>query len=157
MQTYVGSCHCGLVCFEVRKSEPISILVDCDCSLCRRQGFIHTPVEDSELTILCGKRKLRLYEFGSKKAKYWFCPDCGCNTFNRSRTNPQRYSVNVRCLEDCDTVLATTDIWFVDGRNHPHDHDSQRFVQRDNPYRTNTGNPPPGIVPNVNPDQGSEA
>ena len=121
MVTYHGSCHCGLVQFSVRKTHPIKTLVDCDCSMCRRQGFLHTPVEDDELEILSGESRLSAYQFGSKTAKYWFCPDCGCNPFNRSRNNPQRYSVNVRCLDEFDELLASTDIWFVDGHDHPFD------------------------------------
>lgn len=96
MFTYHGSCHCGLVRYQVHKSEAISILVDCDCSVCRRQGFIHTPVENDELEVVSGEETLSSYQFGSMTANYWFCRRCGCNPFNRSRNNPQRYSVNIR-------------------------------------------------------------
>ena len=144
--TYHGSCHCQRIRFEVHKSEPIAVLADCDCSLCRRQGFIHTPVEDAELEILCGEQDLSLYQFGSGVAKYWFCPTCGCSPFDRSRTRPERYSVNVRCLDEFDEIVSATEIWFVDGRNHPIDNGSDQWTLRPNPYRSNNGPRPPGIA-----------
>ncbi|MEO1191854.1 MAG: GFA family protein [Pseudomonadota bacterium] len=145
MKIYRGSCHCGSVTFEVRKKEPISILIDCNCSICTKKGLLHTPVENDELTILSGEEHLRLYQFHTKTAKYWFCPTCGVEPFHRSRTNPQRYSVNARCLDDLPELLEKTGIWFVDASVHPLDQGGDSFPSRPNPYREQQGEDP-GLV-----------
>ena len=64
------------------------MLIDCNCSICQKKGLLHTGVENEEMTIVSGEAELSLYQFGSMTAKYWFCPRCGVNPFNRSRTNP---------------------------------------------------------------------
>ena len=38
-----GSCHCGAVTFEVRTGPEIE-LVDCNCSMCHRTGYLHLIV-----------------------------------------------------------------------------------------------------------------
>jgi hypothetical protein len=38
MLTYAGSCHCGRVRFRV--TAALDGLVDCNCSVCTRKGFI---------------------------------------------------------------------------------------------------------------------
>ena len=35
---YQGSCHCGRIAFTVQAEAPISDVLDCNCSLCRRRG-----------------------------------------------------------------------------------------------------------------------
>ena len=139
MKIYKGGCHCGLVRFEFRKVDPIDMIMDCNCSICQMKGLVHTGVEDEEMTIVSGEAELTLYQFGSKTAKYWFCPRCGVNPFNRSRTNPHRYTVNVRCLDDFDDLVDNCGVWFINGRDHPLDRDSEIFEGRTNPIRANAG------------------
>ena len=106
MNVYKGSCHCGEITFEVRREKPIEVLIDCNCSICSKKGLVHTPVENDELVILSGEDRLSLYRFGSMTATYWFCPRCGVEPFHRSRGNPQRYSVNARCLDDFHFIIT---------------------------------------------------
>ena len=54
MNVYRGSCHCGEITFEVRREQPIEVLIDCNCSICSKKGLVHTPVENDELVILSG-------------------------------------------------------------------------------------------------------
>jgi len=139
MKVYKGSCHCGQVRFELRKAEPISVLIDCNCSICTKKGLLHTPAENHELVILQGEETLALYQFGTMTAKYWFCPTCGVEPFHRSRGNPHRYSVNARCLDDYHEILETTGIWFYEARVHPLDVGETESPPRSNPYRANDG------------------
>ena len=106
MFIYKGSCHCGLVRFEVRKGKPIDTLIECNCSICTKKGILHTQVEDDEMVILSGEDGQALYQFGTKVARYTFCPRCGCSAFHRTRGRPRGYSVNARCLDDLDELLA---------------------------------------------------
>lgn len=146
MFTYKGSCHCGLVQFEVRKLDPIDTLIECNCSICTKKGILHTPAEDDELVILSGEDELTLYQFGSKVARYTFCPRCGCNAFHRSRGNQYRYSVNARCLDDFDELLANNEIWFANGRDHPFDRNSEEIETLPMPYRAHDGELPSGVI-----------
>ena len=138
MNVYKGSCHCGEITFEIRREQPIEVLIDCNCSICSKKGLVHTPVENDELVILSGEDRLSTYRFGSMTATYWFCPRCGVEPFHRSRGNPQRYSVNARCLDDFHAVLADCGLWFIEARDHPLDRGSSEFTLRGNPYWPST-------------------
>lgn len=139
MHIYKGSCHCGLVQFEIHKQEPIDTLMECNCSICTKKGILHTPVENDELVIVSGKNDQSLYQFGTKVARYTFCPRCGCSAFHRSRGNQYRYSVNARCLDDLDALLQDNKIWFLNGRDHPFDRNSKQIETLPIPYRSHSG------------------
>ena len=139
MFVYKGSCHCGVVQFEIHKSNAIDTLIECNCSICTKKGILHTPVEDDELLIISGDDKLALYQFGSKIARYTFCSTCGCNPFHRSRGNQYRYSVNARCLDDVAELLAINNVWFINGKDHPFDRNSEQFETLLTPYRAQEG------------------
>ena len=146
MFIYKGSCHCGLVCFEIRKEKPIDTLIDCNCSICTKKGLLHTPVEDDELHILSGENEQALYQFGTKVARYTFCPSCGCSAFHRSRGNQYRYSVNARCLDGLDELLANNRIWFANGRDHPFDRGSEKIESLPMPFRAHVGEIPDSVM-----------
>ena len=146
MFIYKGSCHCGLVQFEVRKLKPIDTLIECNCSICTKKGILHTQVEDDEIVILSGEDEMTLYQFGTKVARYTFCPRCGCNPFHRSRGRPRGYSVNARCLDDLDELLAHNKIWFANGRDHPLDRNSEELETLPMPYRAHVGELPKGVI-----------
>ena len=98
MKTYTGGCHCGAVRFEVDASEPIEAL-DCNCSMCIRTGFLHLIVPQSRFRLLSGKESLQNYTFNTGVAKHLFCKTCGVKSFYVPRSNPDGYSVNVRCVD----------------------------------------------------------
>lgn len=109
-----GSCHCGAVTFEVRASDEVE-LVDCNCSMCARTGYLHLMVVKDRFRLLTGKRKLTAYQFNTKAAKHLFCSVCGIKSFYVPRSHPDGYSVNFRCLDAQDfTSISTTEF---DGRN----------------------------------------
>jgi len=146
MFIYKGSCHCGLVQFEVRKQIPIDTLIECNCSICTKKGILHVQVEDEELFILSGEEDLTLYQFGTNVARYTFCPRCGCNAFHRTRGRPRGYSVNARCLDDLDELLANNKVWFANGRDHPLDRNSEKLETLHLPYRAQVGKLPKAVT-----------
>jgi hypothetical protein len=105
--TKKGSCHCGAVTFEVRTAPEIE-LVDCNCSMCRRTGFLHLIVPKADFRILTGKRKLTTYSFNTRTAKHTFCSVCGVKAFYVPRSHPDGWSVNFRCLNPKDFASVTT-------------------------------------------------
>jgi hypothetical protein len=118
---YEGGCHCGTLRVQVTKSEPISRLIDCNCTICTKKGVLHAAVEDSEFSVLTGLDKAVTYRFGSGAAQHNYCPDCGIHVFGRPRNSPDRYTVNARCLDDFRTILETAKVIPFDGENHPKD------------------------------------
>ena len=105
-QTYQGSCHCGAVRFEVDlELDHVRI---CDCSICRKRGALNYRVEDDDMRILTPLEKMTLYQWHTKTAKDYFCPECGILPFRRPRTAPDLWTVNVRCLDgvDLDRILV---------------------------------------------------
>jgi hypothetical protein len=100
MKTYRGSCHCGRVQFEIRTQ--LTRVSECNCSICRRKGYLHHMVLPDRFRLIQGENDLTTYQFGTKRALHHFCRHCGVAAFFRPRANPDNYMVNVRCLEDVD-------------------------------------------------------
>src|SRR5215472_13957311 len=109
-----GACHCGSVTFEIFVPDEIE-LIECNCSICSKNGYLHLIVPKNGFRILTGKRKLSTYQFNTKTAKHLFCSVCGIKPFYVPRSHPDGYSVNFRCLDPYDfTVILTTEF---DGKN----------------------------------------
>lgn len=94
-----GGCHCGAVRFEVETPGVIEV-EDCNCSMCARTGFLHIIVPKSCFRLLQGQDKLTSYTFNTGVAQHLFCGVCGVKSFYVPRSNPDGYSVNLRCLDD---------------------------------------------------------
>jgi hypothetical protein len=101
-----GGCHCGRVRFEVDAPAEIDA-VDCNCSMCRRSGYLHLIVEDGRFRLLTGADALTDYRFNTGTARHLFCSVCGVKSFYVPRSHPDGWSVNVRCL-DPGTVRSVT-------------------------------------------------
>jgi hypothetical protein len=100
MQLYTGACHCGLVRFTARAE--LSRLTSCNCSMCRRTGYIHLIIEPSEFELLTGADALVSYRFNTGVAEHKFCRRCGIHPFYTPRSDPDKVDVNVRCLDAVD-------------------------------------------------------
>lgn len=106
MITHRGGCHCGKVRFEVQ--APAALIVeDCNCSICRRAGYLHLIVPAERFELISGSDALLTYTFNTGTAKHLFCRICGIKSFYVPRSNPDGYSVNARCL-DAGTVESLT-------------------------------------------------
>lgn len=114
VRTYTGGCHCKLVRFEI-KVPTITMVTDCNCSICTMVGFLHFDVTKEQFTLLQGKESLTDYRFLTKVAQHTFCSACGVKPFYVPRSNPNGYSINVRCLDNFD--LKAVKIRPLDGQN----------------------------------------
>lgn len=110
---YQGSCHCGAVKFEVEAEDHIEV-IDCNCSICTKSGYLHLIVPGDDFTLLQGEDKLTNYSFNTGVAKHSFCSVCGIKSFYVPRSHPDGIDVNVRCL---DTFPASVNLKPFDGRN----------------------------------------
>ncbi len=98
LRTHRGGCHCGAVAFEVEAPARLTAS-DCNCSICRMSGYQHLIVPRSRFRLLRGSDVLTDYRFNTGVASHLFCSRCGVKAFYVPRSNPDGYSVNVRCLE----------------------------------------------------------
>ncbi|MEH6757787.1 MAG: GFA family protein [Parasphingorhabdus sp.] len=98
MTEIAGGCHCGAVRFTaIAEAEPA--LLDCNCSICARTGFLHLIVPHKDFTLVQGGDDLTSYKFGSKQAEHLFCKNCGVKSFYQPRSHPNGWSVNYNCLD----------------------------------------------------------
>ena len=97
MPRYQGGCHCGRVRFEI--DVEIGTIIDCNCSICAKKGFLHLIVDPSQVRMLSPADAVSLYQFNTRTAKHYFCPVCGISAYYIPRSHPDKIDVNVRCLE----------------------------------------------------------
>lgn len=115
MKTYKGSCHCGLVRFEIKTD--LTKAINCNCSICTKKGALHHRVAPENFKLVSGQEALSLYQFDSKTAKHWFCKNCGIHPFSNPRSAPDAYSINIRCLDNFDIAEANIETRNFDGKN----------------------------------------
>lgn len=112
-QTYEGGCHCGAIRFRVVVNRHEA--VDCNCSICTKKGFLHLIVPSEQFTLLRGDEMLQTYTFNTEIAKHKFCKKCGIHPFYIPRSHPDRFDVNVRCLDG--NVISKFKIVPFNGQN----------------------------------------
>ena len=114
-KTYVGSCHCGAVRYEVETD--LARVISCNCSMCARTGWLLTFVPAAKFKLLSGDTALTDYRFHSEKIAHLFCKTCGIKSFGKGSlpNGEEMRAINVRCLEGVDPETLT--ITKVDGRS----------------------------------------
>jgi hypothetical protein len=123
-RTFAGGCHCGRVRFEVQTDTPLCV-VECNCSMCSRCGYLHLLVPRHAFVLLGGADQLATYTFNTGVARHLFCRTCGVKSFYVPRSHPDGISVNARCLDGVEP--GTLQVGNFEGR----DWDSGRATYRD--------------------------
>jgi hypothetical protein len=111
---HAGGCHCGRVRVEVLAPRDLEVL-DCNCSICARSGYLHLIVTKEQFRLLAGADDLVEYRFGTGTARHLFCRHCGVKSFYVPRSHPDGYSVNARCLDPA--TIVSMRITPYDGRH----------------------------------------
>ena len=112
--THRGGCHCGAIAFEVEAPARMTVS-ECNCSICRMSGYLHLIVPRARFRLLRGAEVLSEYRFNTGSARHLFCSRCGVKSFYVPRSNPDGYSVNLRCLDQ--STLAEVTIEPFDDRD----------------------------------------
>ena len=114
--SYTGSCHCGAVAFTVEGDAPDKAM-SCNCSHCRRKGFLLTFVPAGQFTLDQGEDSLVTYTFNTHKLQHRFCGTCGTQAFAEGEQKGQAMrAINLRCVPSVDPEALT--IQKVDGASH---------------------------------------
>jgi hypothetical protein len=109
-----GACHCGAVRFEFRAPAHVTVQ-RCNCSICAKTAYLHLIVPARDFELLQGSAQLRTYTFNTGVARHRFCGLCGVKSFYVPRSNPDGYSINLRCVA-AGTIERVT-VEEFDGRN----------------------------------------
>jgi hypothetical protein len=111
--TYRGGCHCARVSYEViGKLERVTM---CNCSICTKKAYLHWIVPREDFRLLTPWEALASYQFNTRTATHYFCPQCGVASFYIARSAPDGIDINVRCLEGVNLESLAVDSF--DGRN----------------------------------------
>jgi hypothetical protein len=100
LESREGGCHCGRVRF--RAPVDVDLLSQCSCTVCTKKGILHLTVIPDDFELLKGKNALTAYTFGTGVAQHTFCTHCGMHAFYIPRSQPDRITVNARCLDGID-------------------------------------------------------
>ena len=112
------TCHCGGIEAEVNVPENgFEKVMRCNCSICKRKGYIIGVVQPDDFKFIKGEELLTLYQFYTKTAQHYFCKVCGIHTHNRPRSNPKIYGVNIACVEGI-KPFEIENVPVNDGENH---------------------------------------
>ncbi len=95
--THQGGCHCGAVRFRIKAPAKVTVQA-CNCTICRMTGFLHLIVPGRDFELETSQDELSEYTFNTGTAKHLFCRHCGVKSFYVPRSNPDGFSVNVRCV-----------------------------------------------------------
>jgi hypothetical protein len=114
-KTYLGSCHCGRIAFEL--DGELTGAMACNCSICQRKGALMWFVPRTDLQLMTPAADMATYTFNKHHIKHHFCPTCGMHPFGEA-TDPKgnaMAAVNIRCLENID--LSKIPVQQYDGRS----------------------------------------
>jgi hypothetical protein len=115
-QTYRGQCHCGAIRYSA--TTDLGSMGDCNCSRCRRLGWVMQSVPAGDFTLESGADNLTTYRFNTENIEHLFCATCGIESFARGSDAKGNHMVmlNVGCLEPPVSIDRST-IRHWDGAN----------------------------------------
>ena len=114
LSVHRGGCHCGAVRFEF--DAPVRVRVQrCNCSICDMTGFVHLIVPGPRFRLLSDSSLLTAYQFNTGTARHLFCSRCGIKSYYVPRSNPDGFSINLRCVAP--GTFEAVHVEDFDGRN----------------------------------------
>ena len=105
---YKGSCHCKSVEIEVETN--LSIIKQCNCSMCKRKNAKMNILPKENLKITKGEDNLSVYQFGTNVAKHFFCKTCGIYTHHQRKSDPNGIGVNIGCFDEVDSFSVKSEV-----------------------------------------------
>ena len=110
---HIVSCHCGRLRLAVEAE--LGEVLECNCSICTRSGFLHWYVPPESVTYITEKNGASTYWWRNVTGGQHFCPNCGIAVIRTSTRFPPPVSINARCIDDVD--VSTLNIRRFDGRH----------------------------------------
>ncbi len=98
MSELKGSCHCGAI--RITVPGPPEQILQCNCSLCRKTGWIGGFWDPEDVKITADPDMRNNYVQGDKTITVWNCRRCGMTSYWTPLTAPpERMGVNMRLFE----------------------------------------------------------
>ena len=113
---YQGSCHCGRIAFTVQAQAPITDVIDCNCSMCRRRGSLLWFAPREAFQLSTDPADVATYHFNKAHIDHHHCRECGIAPYSEAvdpRSGTPMVAVNVRCVPAVN--LATLAVTSYDG------------------------------------------
>lgn len=111
---YKGSCLCGGIKFHVK--GPLSDVVYCHCSQCRKQtGLYYAAVtaNRTDLVMLSGEELIKWYQ-ASPLAKRGFCSQCGSALFWKDEPEKTYLAIMAGTLDEPTGLKSESHIFCAD-------------------------------------------
>ncbi|KAF7549343.1 hypothetical protein G7046_g8377 [Stylonectria norvegica] len=109
--TYEAGCHCGHIGLSLKISPPLPehVVLNCNCSICRRAGYLLVYPQYSEVTWRGdSEERVSRYIFNTRTRDHMFCGKCGASIGIDFRENdPKRYGISVRAIKGIDLDKLT--------------------------------------------------
>ena len=105
---YKLSCHCGSVQLEIMTD--LSVIKQCNCSICKRKSAKMNLLSKNDIKSIKGESYLSTYEFGTYKAKHYFCKICGIYTHHIRKSDPNGIGVNIGCIDELDSFSIDAEL-----------------------------------------------
>lgn len=103
MSELKGSCHCGAI--KVTVPGPPGEILKCNCSLCRKTGWIGGYWHPKRVAITADPELLNSYVQGDRTITFRSCARCGTAThWTPLSAPPDRMGVNMRLFDPEDWV-----------------------------------------------------
>lgn len=94
----IASCHCGRV--QITLPTAPDVLVECNCSLCRRYGVLWAYYDVREVSGLPGADDTDTYAWNGEHVDFHRCRLCGCVTHWTPRAASRNtLGINARLLD----------------------------------------------------------
>ncbi len=115
--SYAATCHCGAVEVTVEGDVPGEAMA-CNCSHCRRKGFLLAFVPADKARVTRGLDQLETYTFNRHVIQHRFCTACGVQPLAEGKgpDGAPTVMVNLRCVDGAD--LDGLKIQNYDGASH---------------------------------------
>jgi len=123
-ETRDAACHCGQVKFTVELPDVLHG-ARCNCSICTMNGAVKVYVPLAAVKVTQGEDALSCYRFNTGVAKHYFCSNCGSHCFHQARSGPDKYGVNVACIEGM-SPYDFAEVPVGDGAHHSSDNGGVR-------------------------------
>ena len=109
-----ASCHCGAVRLEV--DAPLSEVVECSCSICRRYGVLWAYYTLDQVSVLPPDPPTTIYLWNDREIEFHHCRTCGCvSHWAPVDRGHNRMAVNARLMDP--EALAGASVRHLDGAN----------------------------------------
>jgi hypothetical protein len=94
-----GSCHCGAI--RIAVSALPQSLIDCNCSICRRNGAVWALYDAGAVQVAGHPEQTAAYIWGARTIRTIRCNSCGCVTHWEALKPEQssKIGVNMRNFE----------------------------------------------------------